>query len=62
MSKLSMVRAIKATKKKDEYARGIHLVNPTPEEIIEAKGDALARGFRTVWLHNKRLKKLKRII
>jgi hypothetical protein len=57
-----MVRTIKATKKEDEFKQGIHLINPTREEILDAKETALAKGFRTVWLHNKRMKKLKKIL
>jgi len=57
-----MIRAIKVKKRSQEYARGIHLVNPTKEEILEAKGDALAKGFRVVWLHSKKIGKLRKVI
>lgn len=57
-----MVRAMKVRKKSQEMAQGIHLLNPTEQEIEMAKEDALAKGFKTVWIHNKRMKKLKKIL
>jgi len=52
-----MVRVRKG-KWRDERKVGIHLLNPTEFEIENAKEDAYAKGFKTVWVHRKRLKKV----
>jgi hypothetical protein len=57
-----MVRTIKVKKSSQMYARGIHIMNPSEFELEQAKQDAIAKGFKTVWVHNKKMKKLKRII
>ena len=51
--KYASVRIRKA-KKSDSYRRGIHLLKPTPNEIANAKEDAEAKGFKTIWIHNKK--------
>jgi hypothetical protein len=57
-----MVRVKRAKKRSQRYARGIHLIAPTKSEIEQAKSDALAKGFRTVWIHQKKMKKLRKVL
>ena len=45
-----MVR-IKKAKEKDKYTQGIHLYNPSEMDIENAKEDAYAKGFKTIWVH-----------
>lgn len=52
-----MVRARKA-KDRDLKKVGIHILNPTKFELERAKEDAHIRGFKTVWVHRKRLRKV----
>jgi hypothetical protein len=52
-----MVRARKA-KDRDAGKVGLHIVNPSKFELERAKEDAHIRGFKTVWVHRKKLKKV----
>lgn len=38
--------------------RGIHLLNPTKSEIEKYKVEANIKGFKTLWIHRSRLKKV----
>jgi hypothetical protein len=46
----------------DEGKVGIHLLNPTKFELEMAKEDAYIKGFKTVWVHRKKLKNLWEVI
>jgi hypothetical protein len=52
-----MVRARKA-KDRDLGKVGIHILNPTKFQLERAKEDAYIKGFKTVWVHRKKLKKV----
>jgi len=56
-----MVRTRKA-KDRDSGKLGIHLLNPTKFELERAKEDAQIKGFKTIWVHRKKLKKLWKVI
>jgi hypothetical protein len=45
-----MVKVRKATEK-DIYNAGIHLLNPDYQTLLNAREDAQAKGFRTIWVH-----------
>lgn len=46
----SQVKVIE-TGDRDWYKPGIHLRNPSPEKIEDAKEDAINKGFDTVYVH-----------
>lgn len=49
---MARVRLVKA-RRGDRYKQGIHLLNPTRQEVENAKGDAYAKGFSTIWIHGR---------
>jgi len=51
-----MVKLRIAKTKAQEHAQGIHILNPTQMEIENAKGDADAKGFKTIWIHKKKIR------
>ena len=42
---------------KHKYDIGIHLHNPSKNDIENAKEDAWARGFKTIWVHRTKKEK-----
>lgn len=52
-----MVKVIKSNGKETFCAIGIHLYKPSKQAIEDAKEDAYAKGFKTIWVHTKFPKK-----
>jgi hypothetical protein len=45
---------VKKSNKNEDFCKvGIHLNNPSKQEIESAKEDAQNKGFKTVWIHTK---------
>ena len=49
-----MVRVRIVRTKRQQSARGIHILRPTKYELEDAKGRARNTGFKTIWIHKRR--------
>jgi hypothetical protein len=50
-----MIRIKTVVKKSQKSFRGIHLYRPTKKQIEDALDRARSQGFKTIWIHKKKV-------